>query len=286
MRFILGMGLLICAHLAASTTFKTQIHRIESSPRLNEETLLFLSNGRIVKVLPRDLMSVDKLSLGKQLGQWFSIRVNERREVLSVKIVESPRPNNLDEQQKILNVRTMEDYIPTIIASMDEAEMYFRDHRASRDGETQCFNRAHIWAYDWRTKQNIYSKKIWIFFTAKYIRKHDFEWWFHVAPMVHVNVEGKIKERVMDMKYARGPNSTKQWSDIFMKDDALCPTVASYSDHADFPESGSCFIQKTSMYFYQPIDLELREKYGNTKTAWVASEIIQAYDEAFAITLK
>ncbi len=283
MRFLLGMGLVICTHLSASSTFLTQIHRMETSTRPDEETLVFLTNGRVVKVSPHDVSSLEEARRGQRKHRWLSIQVNVKREVERIEKARSPINTELD--VPLMEREVLLDYDPSVIPSLDEVRSLFSDHRIPREGETQCYNRAHVWAYDWRTKKNIYSRKIWVYFTAKYIRKYNFEWWFHVSPMVNVNVDGKIKERVMDMKYSRGPNTTRQWTDIFLKDDAPCPTVTLYSDHADYPESGSCFIMKSSMYFYQPIDIELKEKFGTDKTAWVASEVVQAYQEAFDISV-
>ena len=106
-----------------------------------------------------------------------------------------------------------------------------------------------------------------------------------MAPMVHVVVNNEVKERVMDIKYAKGPLKLKQWTDIFMRDNADCPVVEKYSDHANYPESGSCFLMKSSMYYYQPVDLEQLELTGIGKSRWLAPEVKHAYLEAFDITL-
>ena len=84
------------------------------------------------------------------------------------------------------------------------------------------------------------------------------------------------------MKYARGPLKLKQWTDIFMRDNADCPVVQKYSDHANYPESGSCFVMKSSMYYYQPVDLEEEELSGTVRNRWVPAEVSHAYQEAFS----
>jgi hypothetical protein len=283
MRFLIGLGFLLSLPLLASSTFLTQVHHIESNVRPDESSLVYLTNGRVVQVTRDQSELLDRINSGKQNKEWLKISMNGKREIKAVKKGSNPFDKFLDTNLVLEQEGLLDEYSPSIIASLADAQELFRDHRATKDGETQCYNRAEGWTYDWRTKRNVYSKKIWIFFTAKYIRKYAFEWWFHVSPMVHVNIDGQIKERVMDMKYARGPLPTKQWTDIFMKDDALCPTVSTYADHADYPESGTCFLQKTSMYFYQPADIEILEKFGTKKTAWVSSEVVQAFQEAFGI---
>ncbi len=283
MRFLIGLGFLLSFPLFASSQFLSQIHHIESNSRPDESSLVFLTSGRVVQVTRDQTTFLDKLNNAQQSKAWLHISVNDNREVKAINKGRNPYDKSLDTKLVEEQEGMLEDYSPSIIASLSDAQELFRDHRSTKEGETQCYNRAEGWTYDWRTKRNVYSKKIWIFFTAKYVRKYNFEWWFHVSPMVHVNIDGQIKERVMDMKYARGPLDTKSWTDIFMKDDALCPTVTTYADHADYPESGTCFLQKTSMYFYQPVDLELQEKFGTNKTSWVASEVVQAFQEAFDI---
>jgi hypothetical protein len=127
---------------------------------------------------------------------------------------------------------------------------------------------------------------MWVFFTRKYIREFSFDWWFHVSPYVHVVENGKVRERIMDVKYSRGPVKLKQWTDIFLRNDAPCPLVEKYTDHANYPEFGSCFVMKSSMYYYQPADLEWKEAFGLEKQAYLPSEIVAAYLEAFNINLQ
>ncbi len=281
MRLFFGFCLLLSHPVFANSTLSTQIHKIDSSSVQGEEALVFMSDGRVGRISPFNLELIERLKSAQETNQLMKLTLSDKTEILSAE--EDSSKAALAPGEEIST--SLLEYNSSVIKSIDEARSIFRDHRVAKEGETQCFNRAQVWAYDWRVQRNIYSNKIWIFFTAKYIRKYTFEWWFHVAPMIHVNVDGVIKERVMDMKYARGPLATKQWTDIFMKDNAACPTVITYSDHADYPETGSCFIQKTSMYFYQPIDLEFQEKFGTVKTGWVAQEVRQAYEEAFGINL-
>lgn len=281
MRFFFGFCLLLSLPVFANTTLFSQIHRVDSSSQIGEETLVFLDGGRVGRISPRKIELIEEMRKGQEQNLTFKMVLDDKREVISME--EAPTKTPIIEGEGF-SIPLLE-FNPSVLKSEDEARRFFRDHRVAREGETQCFNRAHVWVYDWRVKKNFYSNKAWVFFTAKYIRKYTFEWWFHVAPMVHTVVDGQVKERVMDMKYARGPLTTRKWTDIFMKDDAACPTVTTYSDHANYPESGSCFLQKTSMYFYQPVDLEFQEKFGTTKTGWVAAEVRQAYAEAFGISL-
>ena len=62
--------------------------------------------------------------------------------------------------------------------------------------------------------------------------------------------------------------------------------VDKYSDHANFPYWGSCFVMKSSMYYYQPVDLEWLEAFGMARSTWIPTEVVEAYAEGFDIDLK
>ncbi len=177
----------------------------------------------------------------------------------------------------------LEQYSPSILESPQEVEKLFQNMRPDFNEKSQCYNRAHIWAYEWRTEKNLFTSKAWLFFTPQYIRKYKFDWWFHVAPYVHVISNNLVKERLMDKKYARSPLKLKEWTDIFIKDKSHCPMVNKYSDYADYPESSPCFVMKSSMYYYRPLDLEDRELKEKTKERWLGSEVIEAYLDGFNI---
>jgi len=245
--------------------------------------LIFLSSGQVVTYPNVDKSVFDRLRLAIKNKTWFVFKLNEAREIIELTEIVTPPSINMTDKSNFIQDETP--YTPSILKNIDVARSYFYDSRTTHKEESQCFNRAHVWTYEWRTKKNLYSSKIWLFFTRKFIRKYKFEWWFHVAPMVHVIVDGQVKERVMDVKYARGPLKQKQWTDIFMRDNADCPVVQNYSDHANYPESGSCFVMKSSMYYYQPVDIEQKEVMGFEKTKWQESEVRQAFLEAFDIKL-
>lgn len=101
------------------------------------------------------------------------------------------------------------------------------------------------------------------------------------APYVHVLKDGKVAERVMDIKYTSGPLQIPSWTNIFMKNNASCPVISKYSDYADFPYEGDCFIQRTHMFTYQPADLQMYEAWGYSKTNFNLNEVKAAYLEAF-----
>jgi hypothetical protein len=281
MRYLLLLfALLITAPAIAQREISSQIHDIDMG-QINEEPLIFLTTGQVMTYPLRNKQTMSYLKEAIKRKTWFTFTVNLEREIIDLKEIPSPEMS-----EKKLNIfQIAEPYTPSILKNMDQARSFFYSARTDAKQDSQCFNRAHVWSYEWRTKRNLYSSKAWIFFTRRYIRKYKFEWWFHIAPMVHVVDEGQVRERIMDIKYSRGPLKLKQWTNIFMRDGADCPVVQKYTDQANHPESGSCFIIKSNMYHYQPVDLEQEEITGQKKMRWLEPEVRHAYKEAFDIDL-
>jgi hypothetical protein len=281
MRFFFLLTLLYSFSLMANTQVKTQIHDIDMGSQGMEEPLIFLTSGQVVKFKIVDKKLLTELQEAVRNKTWYEITINDQREIVNLEVI--PTPEVTAESRKMFSLQSIP-FEPSILKSLDVARTYFFDARTNPK-ESQCFNRAHVWSYDWRVKHKLYSSKVWLYFTRKFIRKYKFQWWFHVAPMVHVLVNGEVKERIMDVKYARGPIKLKTWTDIFLRDYAECPVVDKYSDQANHPESGSCFIMKSSMYYYQPVDLEQKELTGVDKSSWLEPEVRQAFLEAMEVTL-
>lgn len=282
MRFVfIFIGLFFMHTVFANTQIKTQIHDIDVGTG-NEPPLIFLTSGNVISFPDWKKHDLEILRSGMRNKTWFLIEFNENRELVSLREVPAPEYAGIQHEKDFFSSTP---YTPSILKNIDDAKKLFKESRANARAESQCFNRAHVWSYEWRKKHNLYSSKAWIFFTKKYIRKYKFEWWFHVAPMVYVVQDGEVKERIMDIKYSKGPLKLKQWTDIFMRDSAHCRVVQKYTDQANYPESGSCFVMKSSMYYYQPVDLELLEILGQEKTRWLEPEVRHAYLDAFDIVL-
>jgi hypothetical protein len=266
--------------LWADTQVSTQIHDIDMGSA-NEEPLIFLTTGQVVTLETWDKIRLDTLTEGMKRKSWFKITLNDDNKIVQLEIIEAPfsRPPLL---KRLSNPPK---FTPSILNNLDQARTFFNEARSNARQASECYNRAHVWTYEWRINHQLYSSKVWLFFTRRFIRKYKFDWWFHVAPMVHVIVNGEVKERILDIKYAKGPTKLKTWTDIFLRDRADCPVVKKYSDQANYPESGSCFVMKSSMYYYQPVDLEQLELIGVERYLWSKEEVRNAYLDAFEIEL-
>lgn len=264
----------LCFNAFAESRFRTQIHDIDRGLP-GEETLILLTNGHVAKILPSRIKSIDRLNSAKVNNRWLDISLNDKGEIIQLTEVSNPDGPQLETKIHLPD----NEYTPTVLSSMDEAQRLFNEGRY-KDKESQCYNRAHVWSFEWFRFHQVFSNKTWIFFTRKYIRRFAFKWWFHVAPSVLVNDNGEVKEKIMDVKYARGPLDLKTWSDIFMRNDSHCPMVKTYSDYANYPETGWCYSMRTSMFYYQPADIEHLEVWETQKANWVDAELIQAFQDA------
>lgn len=260
----------------------TQVKEINISEKVYEPTLVFLANGQVAKLDPDKQELLEQLLAAQHDLNWLKITLSDKREIEQIKFLDTSVNESVSKVPGF--IKTVNDDEPTVLSSINLARTYFRYARM-KNKESQCFNRAHVWSYEWKTDKNINSAKMFIFFSVKYIREHDFHWWFHVAPYVHVVIGTEIKERIMDKKYTAGPSTLREWIDTLIEDGTQCRTIKLFSEYANYPESGDCYLMRTSMYTYWPLDIEMEELKGTMKQSWVPSEVQQAYTEAFDVTI-
>ena len=278
--------LLLCFSftLTASTTFTTQIHDIDYGVA-GDETLVFLASGHVAKLSLNKTNVLSKIQEAKSFNTfnaWYDVTLDADRNIVAIKDAAEVLPQV--EENDVPNGEGKFVYIPTTVADMKTAQKYHNSGRHSPT-DSQCFNRAQVWSYEWWRNNSVRSQKILIFFTRTYIRRYDFEWWFHIAPYLHVMDNNQVVERVMDVKYTSRPISFRKWTDIFMKNDAPCPVITRYSEYADHPYTGECYIIRTNMFTYQPADLQMNEAWGYTKSTFNMDEVRAAYKEAFQIDI-
>lgn len=173
--------------------------------------------------------------------------------------------------------------IPTVLSSLDEVREIFKNLRRGSTSWSQCFNRAHIWAYESKKAYDLNSMKVFLFFTTKYIRRYDYEWWFHVSPYALTEEEGGVEERVLDFRFSRSPLQVKTWTDLFMINKASCPVVGKYSEYRQNQDQEDCYLMKASMYYLQPLDLSSLEETGRERNSWNSYEVRRAYRNGFGI---
>jgi hypothetical protein len=279
MRIIICIYVFVLSFNLSAKTILSRIEAIDYPKTLSGDILIFLSTGEVAKISHTKLAMLRHIKSSRLNHGWQLVTLNDKREIVSIEAYETQTANEKSFDPSFM---APPDYVPSVLSSPEWAQKYFTESKRNPK-ESQCFNRAHVWSYDWFIKHKLNSSKMFIFFTRKFIREHKFEWWFHIAPYVHVVVNNNIRERVMDMKYTNGPSSVGNWVRRFVKDGPKCTTVKKYSDYANFPENGNCYLMRSSMYSYWPLDLENEELHGTVKTTWVPEEVNIAYEEAFDI---
>ena len=284
MRFFVLLSL-ISFELFADSTIQTSIVDIDYGQELDQETLVFLENGLVTKISEKYKEKILPLLNHKStqgIKPIYRVTYDKDRFIQSIEEINQEKPKEQTEFVSKINTK----YIPTTIESMDVAKKYFREARRTWKEETQCFNRAMVWTYEWWLEHSLKSNKILVFFSRNFIRRFNFEWWFHIAPYVHVKDGETVVERVMDVKYSSGPISFQRWTDIFTRGRKyVCPIITKYSDYADYPYTGECYLYRTNMYTYQPADLEMAEAWNYEKNNFIYEEVKGAYLEAFGINI-
>ena len=167
------------------------------------------------------------------------------------------------------------------VLDMATAQTVFDEMDGATKWRSQCFNRAHGWAYDMHRKFDVSSQKVFIFFTSKYVKQYKYKWWFHVAPFVLVQDENMSIERVMDVTYMDVPPTMRDWTNYFMYNDAPCKSVNTYSEYRRNQQAEFCYLIRANMYYRSPRDLELLETEGREELGWNLSEIREARKQAF-----
>lgn len=284
--FIFGLAFwLVTLPLLAATQVSTTIYDIDYGFTPGDDILVLLNSGQVAKLPAGKSQLLTDVTSAKHGKGFFKFTLDEDRYIVSIEPTSAPVGAEL---QKHLKVQSKEkrllQYVPTTIESMEVAKKYHREARYNPK-DSQCFNRAMVWSYEWWRNHSLRSQKILIYFTRTYIRRYNFEWWFHIAPYVHVMDNGTVVERVMDVKYGRGPIEFRRWTNLFMRNDAECRVITKFSDYADYPYTGECYLQRANMYTYQPADLQMNEAWGYTKDRFNMTEVRQAYLEAFDETI-
>jgi hypothetical protein len=174
-------------------------------------------------------------------------------------------------------------YEPTIMESEEAATKLLRTMRKPNflQWNIQCYNMAMVRSYEAWKYHNVKSKKIFLFFTKSYLRKYRGKWWFHVTPLVHVNVEGKVVERVLDKEWSKIPLPVKTWTDEFIKSKATCPVITKYSAFEQNQETNHCYVYPISMYYWQPLHLMELEESRLERSEFKMSEVNTAYARDF-----
>lgn len=247
-------------------------------PQSNEnDILIFLIDGKILKTDDDDTKKVSELEKAKRNKSLIQFSTSLDRKITHFYEIERKVERKRNFKSSAL------EFTPTVLPGLDAAKTIFKSFRGRPNSWSQCYNRAHVWAFESKKQFQLDSMKVFIFYTRKYIREYNFDWWFHVAPFTLIQAGDSTEERVLDPRYAKSPLKFKEWTDLFMRNKVTCPVIKKYSDYENNEEASYCYLLMESMYYLQPLDLDNLERYGVVKSQWLNYEIRRAYRNGFDI---
>lgn len=260
--------------MAKADSVYTTVFNVIESFRTKHILILSGVDGRIYRLANNR----DNLKLAKSLvGEIVKIDYSVSSDKAFANYVRRIQPNEIDTRTRDLNhfqYNQLRDVAPTDLQSLENVTSIFKKMVTVKDSNySQCFKRAHMWAFDMWKDQGIKSEKLFIFYTRRYVELEDFKWWFHVAPMV---TAGGV-EYVLDGTFMDKPMTVEAWKNYFIKSNKItCPVVDKYQDYENKQMSRLCFLMKVPMHYFRPADIEARDKEGAERNQWKLSEIQDA----------
>jgi hypothetical protein len=190
------------------------------------------------------------------------------------------------------NTRSLQGFQPSLLAGEESANLLYKQMPTSiftrRSG---CYQRAHYWSHEMFNSLGLKSMKVFLFFTTRYQREFDYQWSFHVAPLIPVKLaDGTIEERVFDPVFVSPPSWVRpedikrfdsrpitiaQWTRYFIFPKTECPLIETYEEYLNHQELNYCFVMKTPMYAYSPIDFHRDQtgQSGSMNSTWYDPKI-------------
>jgi hypothetical protein len=272
MKFVLPVLLFLFSIQIFAASLKSRIHSIDVATKKGLSHLIMLENGSVVFLdyNQKDLLKAFQASFKQQ--EKLAVEVDSKNHFLGAETVEEDSPVLYSGGQ----IKRMT-YDPSVISSAEASNAFYRMRRDYQNN-SQCYNRAHIWVYEEYQRTGLKSTKHFLFFTRRYIRNYNYKWWFHVSPSVEVD---ELGSRILDRRYTSGTRSLNNWTRNFIYSGRTCPVVYNWYDYRSHQESEDCYLIPTSMYFWQPRDIERRDNGGSVKNSFYRSEVDYAYWEAF-----
>ncbi|MBA2405686.1 MAG: hypothetical protein H0V66_12995 [Bdellovibrionales bacterium] len=279
MKKIIALCLVLGTLPVMAEVVKSSVHSVE---KVDGNYLVKFDNGR-VGFLSTNEKSLGAPNLDGLEGQMVEAKLDSNSTIKSIQTIDEQTENN---KNLILMLEPVEPvnppvYEPTVIPSLKEATKFFKRLNPNYNRASECSNRAHVWAHEEFTKNNIKSEKVFAFFTASYINRVRFKWWYHVAPLLTVNEGGKNVKRVMDYMFNHRPLTVKEWTDQLVFSKRPCKHTTKFSEYDVNPQTEDCYLMDGSMYNWTPADLKNQELNSRFKTEFSQDEIRAAYSEAF-----
>lgn len=185
-------------------------------------------------------------------------------------------------------LKTLKGYDPTVISESDALNLYQSMPIDVFKERSECHQRAHNWAYTFYQTKGLKTMKAFLFFTDRYNLEFDYNWDYHVAPLVAVRkTDGTIEEQVLDPTFTLAPAGTsaedlkyydnkpipiKEWIKYFVYPNVDCPVIESYEELAKYQYRNYCYILKAPMYAYIPDNFKYETE---PRTDWREGDLIE-----------
>lgn len=277
------LALLLGLFSYASVAKTIKVIDILPPEKENEQYLILASDARVYELHATDEKSLELVYLAKETRSSLSTHsfsLGVISEILSLRpSIDEIKPYS-QKITKEFSPTPTEGFEPTVFNSSEETIRYFQSMRTDTRWRSECYNRAYVWNYELWKNHGLKTRKVFMFFTKKYIREFNYGWWFHVAPLAKVNTGNATLEVVLDREFSRSPQLLEVWKNDYIRNRAKCPEVQKYSDYSEHQYEAYCYFIKASMYYWQPLDLENLEKYGTQITDWNDWKLRVAYRDA------
>lgn len=270
--------MLFVSFSAFGDRFRGKIESIDLGEKESIPHLIKLNTGRVIFLDAEEKKDLPAFRESLKRQDLLEFKVDQRNSLESVQVIYETSTDINDSENEIHNRMSFE---PTILEGLPVAQTIFSKMKRSYQGDSQCYNRAHVWAYEEHKRSGLNSIKLFLFFTSRYIRNYRYKWWFHVSPLVLIKEGESSTERVMDRAFTRGPRTIASWLTNFIRSGRSCPKVALYNDYRQHQNEEDCYLIPVSMYFWQPRDIVSRDNNGTVKTQFIKKEVDWSYYEAF-----
>lgn len=273
MTYILHLLVLFFVSNSYAEVFSSSVYNIDYSTEPGSPHLIMFDNARVAFLNQNDHHKIPEILKRKGV---LDVKIDKELNFISAipsKVITAP-------------VSAKETYVPPLtyepsVITPEFALTIFERMRKNYQNNSQCYNRAHVWAWEEFQKSALNSIKLFMFFTSRYIRNYRYKWWFHVTPMTYVSVEDKQEMLTLDRRFSKTPLPLKEWTDIFIHSKRDCPIVSKYSDYRNNQYKEDCYLIPVSQYYWQPRDIDYFEKTGKEKNSFISTEVDWAYYEAF-----
>ncbi len=278
MKLIILLLPLLLISLAHAEIF--EVHSLVKREGVNNNWIVKFNDGRVGFWNEEDDLAIRPQTLPMAIIQGT---LSEESVLSDVTIVGRVLQTVQNTNKNLQDIHPFPPYTPTVYPSYQMATDVLQGMRRNWSGESQCYDRSHIWSYEEFYWNRRYLQKAFLFFSDSYISRYSYKWWFHTAPYAMISMNGEVNERVMDPAFTQYPLKFKLWTDIFMKNKVDCKIIQKYSDYSAHPAEDDCYIMKMSIYFWQPKDLEALERSGVDRRKYIDWEIKHAYENGFNI---